>query len=242
VLSGVSRVAVLEVVRANGPLDVQAITAQVGLHPNTVRSHLDQLVEAGLVESTVQPRSTPGRPRLLFRAAAHSSEGPEDSYKVLAGILAASIDGLAPVPGAAAAEAGRRWGQSVVPSEPAPVDGKVAVDRIVALLDDVGFAPRLRAQDDATVDTPVAAEPVRPPDAGPTVIELHRCPFYDVARDHGEVVCAVHLGLVQGALEQMQAPTAAVRIEPFVGPHLCLVHLQPTDADHGRPGTHGGAA
>ena len=36
------------VVRESGPLDVQGITEQVGLHPNTVRSHLDKLVEAGL--------------------------------------------------------------------------------------------------------------------------------------------------------------------------------------------------
>ena len=71
VLAGVSRVAVLQALRAGaGSLDVQAIAEQVGLHTNTVRSHLDQLMEAGLVESAVQERTTPGRPRLLFRATA----------------------------------------------------------------------------------------------------------------------------------------------------------------------------
>src|SRR5665811_235363 len=70
-LAGVSRVAVLEALRVNaGSLDVQTIAEQVGLHTNTVRAHLDQLIEAGLVESAVQERTTPGRPRLLFRATA----------------------------------------------------------------------------------------------------------------------------------------------------------------------------
>ena len=60
-LSGASRVAVLEVVRASaGPLDAQAIAEQVGLHANTVRSHLDQLTKADLVESEVQVRTSPG--------------------------------------------------------------------------------------------------------------------------------------------------------------------------------------
>src|SRR5450759_681003 len=80
VLAGVSRVAVLEALRVNaGLLDVQAIAEQVGLHTNTVRSHLDQLMAAGLVESEVQERKTPGRPRLLFRATARRVAGPEDS-------------------------------------------------------------------------------------------------------------------------------------------------------------------
>jgi predicted ArsR family transcriptional regulator len=104
VLAGVSRVAVLQALRVNaGSLDVQAIAEQVGLHTNTVRSHLDQLMEAGLVESAIQERTTPGRPRLLFHATAAPGDGPQDSYKVLAEILASGIRDGEPAPGAAVA-------------------------------------------------------------------------------------------------------------------------------------------
>ncbi len=49
VLSGQSRVRVLEVLRGeHTPLSATEIAAQVGLHPNTIRLHLDQLVDAGL--------------------------------------------------------------------------------------------------------------------------------------------------------------------------------------------------
>jgi predicted ArsR family transcriptional regulator len=228
VLAGVSRVAVLQALRVNaGLLDVQTIAEQVGLHTNTVRSHLDQLMDAGLVESEVQERKTPGRPRLLFRATpTPGRDGPEDSYKVLAEILASGIRDGEPAPGAVAAKAGRRWGQRLEQQGGASadaLDSGRALDHVVALLDEVGFAPRV---------SKAAGTTAFPGDAGnaagtTTVIEVHQCPFYDIAREHTDVVCAVHLGLIQGALDQMQAPPSMVRIEPFVRPDLCLVHITP---------------
>jgi predicted ArsR family transcriptional regulator len=227
VLAGVSRVAVLQALRAGaGSLDVQAIAEQVGLHTNTVRAHLDQLMEAGLVESAVQERATPGRPRRLFRATATSGAGAEGSYKVLAEVLASGIRDGEPAPGAVAAQAGRRWGQHLEQQGGAstePVDAGRALERIVALLDDVGFAPRVGEPASPATD-PAGTGSV-------TMIELHRCPFYDIAREHTDVVCAVHLGLIQGALDQMQAPPSSVRIEPFVRPDLCLVHMAPAVID-----------
>jgi predicted ArsR family transcriptional regulator len=225
VLSGVSRVAVLEVVRASGPLDVQAIAELVGLHPNTVRSHLDRLIEAHLVDSSIALRATPGRPRLLFSAPLRADAHPDESYRMLARILAEAVRAGAPAgarPADAAARAGKRWGEQVAQTGREgvePLDAGDTIDRIVALLDEVGFAPTLAADVDQPA-TPTAA-------AGPAVIELHRCPFIDVAREHSDVVCAVHLGLMQGALEQMQAPPTTIRLLPLVRPDLCLVHLAP---------------
>ena len=242
VLSGVSRVAVLEALRTSArPLDVQAIAAAVGLHANTVRSHLDQLVDAGLAARATELRTTPGRPRLLFRAVAQPiGSDAEDSYRMLARVLASGIDGAGPrtgQPGSVATEAGRRWGQRAVEAQDAPDaspdehsepgDHDDAVGRIVALLDDVGFAPRLRDSVAATTDP-------RATGTGPataTVIELHQCPFREVAIEHSEVVCGVHLGLIQGALDQMHASPFAVLLEPFVSPVLCLAHLAPTGTE-----------
>src|ERR1019366_200144 len=151
--------------------------------------------------------------------------GAEGSYKVLAEVLASGIRDGEPAPGAVAAQAGRRWGQSLERQGGAsaePLDSGRAIDRIVALLDDVGFAPRVS---NATAARTLRADPGAA--GGATVIELHRCPFYDIAREHTDVVCAVHLGLIQGALDQMQAPPSTVRIEPFVRPDLCLAHIAP---------------
>ena len=221
-LSGASRVAVLEVLRSSdGPMDVLAIAELVGLHGNTVRWHLDQLVEAGLVESDVQVRATPGRPRLLFCAVTAPAAKTEGTYKLLAEVLAKGIHDGGPEPGSVAAEAGRRWGHEIglrggLTAE--PIDSAGAVARVVALLGDVGFAP--------TIGEVRGHGPGGARDTA-TVIEVHACPFYDVAREHPDVICAVHLGLIQGALDQMQAPPVALRLEPLVRPDLCLVHISP---------------
>ena len=58
---------------------------------------------------------------------------------------------------------------------------------------------------------------------------LHQCPFREVAQRHQDVVCSLHLGLMQGALAQMRAPVTADRLEPFAEPSLCIAHLTARD-------------
>jgi predicted ArsR family transcriptional regulator len=60
------------------------------------------------------------------------------------------------------------------------------------------------------------------PDGG--AIELHHCPFRELAEEHPDVVCGAHLGLIQGALAT-SGDLTATRILPFVAPDLCLAEL-----------------
>ena len=54
---------------------------------------------------------------------------------------------------------------------------------------------------------------------------LRQCPFREVAEHHQSVICALHLGLMRGALARMRAPVTASRLDPFVEPSLCVAHL-----------------
>jgi predicted ArsR family transcriptional regulator len=56
-------------------------------------------------------------------------------------------------------------------------------------------------------------------------LRLRRCPFREVAENHQDVICQLHLGLMQGALAQMRAPVTADRLEPFAEPSLCIAYL-----------------
>ena len=40
-------------------------------------------------------------------------------------------------------------------------------------------------------------------------IDMHDCPVREIAREQGEVVCALQLGVVQGALAHLDAPVLA---------------------------------
>jgi predicted ArsR family transcriptional regulator len=59
---------------------------------------------------------------------------------------------------------------------------------------------------------------------------LRHCPFLEVAADRSSVVCPVHLGLMQGALDAWDAPLTVDRLDPFVEPDLCLAHLSDKEA------------
>ena len=56
-------------------------------------------------------------------------------------------------------------------------------------------------------------------------LRLRQCPFREVAENHQDVVCKLHLGLMQGALGQMRAPVTADRLQPFAEPSLCIAYL-----------------
>jgi predicted ArsR family transcriptional regulator len=59
-----------------------------------------------------------------------------------------------------------------------------------------------------------------------TRIRLTHCPFLELAEEHQQVVCSVHHGLMQGVLDEIDAPIEAYDVEPFAEPTACLVHLR----------------
>lgn len=216
---GESRLGVLTLLQDAGqPLGVADVAAATGLHANTARFHLDGLVEAGLVERTTESREQPGRPRALYAARPGSARGGQRSYRLLAEILTDYLASHAARPAKEALAAGMRWGRHLAQSSHEgrtrrrPLDAGAATRDLVAMLDDVGFQPearRLRHE---------------------RQILLRHCPFREAAIEHEEVVCAVHLGLMQGVLTELEAPIVAARLDPFVEPSLCIAHLQPKDA------------
>jgi predicted ArsR family transcriptional regulator len=204
---------VLGLLRSSAAALSAADVAQAsGLHVNTARFHLDALVDAGLAERTSEPRDQPGRPRILY-----TSQGPAPgprSYGLLAEMLTGLVASL-PDAGPAAVGAGQAWGRHLVeraaPSE--RVDATAALARLNRVLDAIGFEPEVRTSKKGTE------------------VRLHHCPFREVAEKHTDVVCAIHLGLLQGALSELRAPVEATSLEPFVTPTLCVARLQPTTAE-----------
>lgn len=215
VLADVSRVAVLDALRqADRPLAVPEIAALVGLHPNTVRGHLALLVEHGHVTAGPEVRVRPGRPRLLYTAAPRHDEGERPDHRLLADALIAYLYRQDEERrGAIAIAAGTAYGERAVEAggPPGVADGPTATRRIVALLADAGFEPR------------VSADGSR--------IDLHRCPFRELADTDPEVACGVHLGIMRGALAALGAPIEATELRPWVRPGVCEATLGPAVRD-----------
>src|SRR5215469_10226708 len=207
---GHSRAEVLDMLRAAvGPLGIREVAQRTGLHPNTARFHLEALVEAGLAVRETEDRETPGRPRIGYRAVADGPAGRR-RYRLLAEMLTSLIAGTMPEPGRAAEEAGREWG-AYLTEQPPPyqkLTAEEAVGKLTAIMADMGFAPQAEAGA-----------------GGQYRLCLRQCPFREVAQHHQDVICALHLGLIRGALARMRAPVTADRLDPFVEPSLCVARL-----------------
>jgi predicted ArsR family transcriptional regulator len=168
----------------------------------------------------VEEHNGPGRPRLTFTAVAQQErEGGRRSYRLLADMLAGFIADTSPDAAAQAAELGRTWGRYLA-TRPAPakrVTEEESLRELLHVLDDIGFSPLLAEADDQQ----------------PQVL-LRHCPFLEVASAHGEVVCSLHLGVMQGVLVEQRAPMEATDLQPFVQPSLCVAHLSRRDLSNSR--------
>lgn len=206
---GESRARVLEALQAAGvPLGVGDVAARVRLHSNTARFHLDGLVNQGLAERDIEERETPGRPRTLYSAHHRSAPAGQRSYRLLAQILSSYLASTRQ-PEKGALRAGEEWGRYLA-EPPAPfqrVDAVAATRQLVETLDDIGFAPEATST------------------GGKRKILLHHCPFREVAEQHQDIVCSIHLGLMRGMLAELGAPLTAARLDPFVEPDLCVTRL-----------------
>ena len=227
---GDSRAQVLAVLQASaGPIGVGEVSSQVGLHTNTARFHLDALVEQGLAQRTSEVRAQPGRPRTLYSATADGVSAGRRSYRLLAEILTSYLASQSDRPAASAVEAGEAWGRFLA-DRPAPyrrVDEATATERLVAALEEIGFAPEAVGTGSSSTERQIL---------------LHHCPFREVAEEHRDIVCGVHLGLMRGVLAEQSAPVAAERLEPFVEPNLCIAHLRTGTKGAGAKGNSGKGA
>jgi predicted ArsR family transcriptional regulator len=210
---------VLQLLRATGDrMGIAEIAGRLGIHANTARFHLDMLVSNGQVECSTDRPGSPGRPAQRFRSVRGMDPMGARHYRMLAEMLVTSLAGQ-PDPGRAAAEAGRVWGRLQATPAPDVADGADVPDcrdratavepvrRLMGMLDELGFAPERPDGDD-----------------GPQ-ITLRNCPFLELAVDRSEIVCPIHLGLMQGALESWGSSLTVGRLDAFVEPDRCEAHL-----------------
>jgi predicted ArsR family transcriptional regulator len=230
----------MRVLRASpDPMTIVAIADKLDVHPNTVRYHLDGLVGGGLVERVEVGRGGPGRPPLLFQAVRRMDRGGTRNYRMLAEMLTMAlasasdphlntkvaaqaagrnVQAAAQAAGrnvqVAAQAAGRQWSAALsrLGSElesPAPfTSADEAIDCLVDALEALGFAPERRVSDEEQQ------------------IGMRHCPFLEVAENRTDVICQVHLGVIQGVVQAGEAPITAERLDAFVEPGLCLLHLK----------------
>lgn len=204
-----SRRRVLDLLTQTGrPMDLAELSEATGLHANTLRGHLDLLVDLGEVERSIEPRATPGRPRIRYcRSGGEPASNPYRQLATeLAAGLAAGTDSVA-----AARAAGRHWAGSLRERAGLDPEAQLPADRAVQLategLTSLGFAAHTEPLGDR--------------------IYLHACPFEEVARTNPSV-CRVHADLLGGLFAELGGEVEMESLDPHVRPNLCVARLRTT--------------
>ena len=173
----------LELARSQSPLSTGEIADTLGLHPNTVRPHLERMREVGLLEVAAEGKGTVGRPQHRYTVAPDApSLGLEPpAFPMVARMLAevAASAGVAPDSMVAA---GAGQGREMASGRP---PGRACNEALVSMLSELGFDPASVTEGDMT-----------------TIVFTH-CPFQQLAETHPEIVCNLHRGLIEGFLEQI---------------------------------------
>jgi predicted ArsR family transcriptional regulator len=206
----------LELARSSRPLATAEIAETLGLHPNTVRPHLERMRDVGLLGIETEARGAVGRPQHRYSLAADApSLGLEPAtFPVLARMLlrVAAAGGLG---AEEAIEAGRDQGEADaagLAAEVAPAaDGgdlaALCVEGLVTRLDALGFDPAVASDDDCSATVGFAA-----------------CPFRELAEANPEIVCGLHHGLVSGFVETVGG-AAIDTFHPLTARTPCRVDL-----------------
>lgn len=193
---------------ASEPIGIADLASRCGVHRNTVRANLEVLESEGLVESRSRPTGGKGRPRLVFVATTAGAHTGDRNFLLLAEILTAGIVHTADRPAELARQAGQRWGADFVADRRRAGDARGARRLLHDVLESIGFEPdrRLTARTRELVTL--------------------NCPFLEAVDARQDVVCAIHLGLMEGVLGSAE-PSAATGPGRGVGPATDLVALDP---------------
>ena len=171
----------LEVARSPVPRTTSEVAEALGLHPNTVRPHLDRMREVGLLQVEIEGRGAVGRPQHRYSLAAEApSLGLEPpAFRVLARMLADVAALMGPDVDDVAAMG---WEQGRAAAERRK--GAPCVAALTDALAELGFDP-------TTVEHGAEAS-----------IAFTHCPYRELAEAYPDLVCNLHRGLVEGFVEQ----------------------------------------
>ena len=203
-----TRLRILELLEAqSAPATIAAVTRACGLHENTVRAHLEDLLRDGYLSRERAVSEGRGRPAWLWEAKKPIEHSP---YASLASALATVLHETSAHPVQDAVGAGKVWGRELTLKQQGEHHGdrpaEAARSHVVDMLEEVGFAPE--------------------PDASNEHVVLTRCPLIEAASKHPDIVCGVHLGIIRGAFAEMGLDGSSSTLLPFSAPGQCALHLR----------------
>jgi len=179
-----TRLAIVRLLGESGPSTLDQIVAGTGVHRNTVRHHLAALQESDVIEAAEAERPSRGRPRHRFRLRGAWTL-PSTDFRGLAEVLAQLVRVLKPGP-SVIRKIGRAWGRYF---RGRPGERSLQKD-LPPVLERLGFLAQVNGRE----------------------IRVSGCPCPLVLPENPSVVCNLMMAVVEGYLQEEDAPGAASAI------------------------------
>ncbi|SFR62825.1 helix-turn-helix transcriptional regulator [Microbacterium azadirachtae] len=157
-ISSYSRVRILHLVQSRPRRTIGELCEATSLHPNTVREHLQRLIEGGYVVQATEHRTTRGRPRVLYSAATGAPGATSPVAQQKAGAAARRGDLLRRMLQTDPSELGRR--------------ATYQLDALVEHLEESGFEPVID-EDRLTVELTPCPHAAARPEHRPVLCQVH---------------------------------------------------------------------
>lgn len=188
---------------------VSEIAASLGLHVNTVRGHLEELVTKNLLRTAPLPSKGRGRPVLMYHATSATPETVAQEYLSLISLLIQHIDLRQPDEIDEVAKVlGKQWAHSIFADHHLEeLNGEQTLITLINYLRHLGFDPEVEKTQDPTT----------------SMLQLRTCPFGSMAHAPLSFVCRAHEGMLS-AVEK----TGGISFEltPLSAPHQCSIVAQ----------------
>lgn len=187
------------------------IAQKLGMHVNTARGHLDELINAGAVRVVTAPAQGRGRPSLIFQVRVPDNRSVAEEYVTLISVLIKALadkEQLNNYASEQARELGREWAKTAANSH-----GAEALGSLYRMMRDMGFDPVTSAEQFGQ--------------EGHTDVELHACPFVTTGVEPSPFICAIH----DGFLEQTAADSGGrlcLKLVPKAGNGVCRISVEKT--------------
>lgn len=209
-LSDVRRLAIVEALE-EGPRQVPELADLLGVHPTTVRAHLERLLDAGVLDEEPGMPTGRGRPAKRYRLRQPLLGGDPELRLFVSSLVSLLRDAYGDRATTTAEAEGARRGREMAGSFRHP-SFEQAAHEVVDALERLSFAP---------------TAPIRR--VRSMTVDVQHCPFrVDPHDPDGGIVCAFHEGLVRGLAEAASGQEVAVRLRPFVAPGVCRVEISPS--------------
>lgn len=180
---------------------IAELSAALGVHDNTLRSHLHRLVQLDLVQVIAPSRGQRGRPQSRYLARTPHSGAIATEYVSLIRTLVAAGQFSA----REAYLVGTTWAASLLP---ALTDQPVTIESVLRSL---GFDPVCSTSSSTT-----------------QTLELHACPLSDSDRQVPSPVCQIHAGFLDHCASwqtRQSGHQVRAHLEPCTAPGVCTVQV-----------------